>query len=363
MKRVLGLITVFVFGWTWLQAMTYEEARDRARFLTDKMAYELNLNDQQYNDAYEINLDYLMNIQTASNVSGNNLEYRNADLRFILYDWQYDLFQAASYFFRPVLWKAGGWFLPVFIIYTPGRFYYNPPTVYNIYRGGHFRYWNEHRTSFYVNRRPAWHGGLRGDSRGPIAGRPTPPIHQPTPPHNIGGAGFHFSPVKRPSAPPTTRPNNGGNGFHFEPVKPNNPPQQNRPATRPGQTTTTRPTDSGLRPSTTGQTKPTPNRVTRPVTPTGPQPSGTNTPARPTRVERPSMNQQNSHYYRPSSTRTTVNQTLPKRPQTTNARPQTTPRVQNTARIQRSSVRPSFSNKAPSPASRTAPEVGRCPRR
>ena len=39
-------------------AMSYEDARREALYLTDKMAYELNLNEQQYNDAYEINLDY-----------------------------------------------------------------------------------------------------------------------------------------------------------------------------------------------------------------------------------------------------------------------------------------------------------------
>ena len=83
MKKLLGLITALYFGLASLNAMSYEEARDRARFLTDKMAYELNLNDQQYNDAYEINLDYLMNIRTASDASSVYLEYRNAD--FALY--------------------------------------------------------------------------------------------------------------------------------------------------------------------------------------------------------------------------------------------------------------------------------------
>ena len=89
MKKIAGLIIALFFTLTNMSAMSYEEARDRARFLTDKMAYELNLNDAQYNDAYEINLDYLMNIRTANDVSGVYLQYRNADLRYILYDWQY----------------------------------------------------------------------------------------------------------------------------------------------------------------------------------------------------------------------------------------------------------------------------------
>ena len=33
-------------------AMSYEQARERALFLTDKMAYELNLNDEQTSTAH-----------------------------------------------------------------------------------------------------------------------------------------------------------------------------------------------------------------------------------------------------------------------------------------------------------------------
>ena len=140
MKRFLGLIIALLAGLTAIRAMSYEEARDRARFLTDKMAYELNLNEQQYNDAYEINLDYLMNIRTESDIAGVYLEHRNADIRCILYDWQYALFQTATYFFRPVLWRATGWFLPVYTVYKPTLFYYDPPRVFRVYRGGHYAY-------------------------------------------------------------------------------------------------------------------------------------------------------------------------------------------------------------------------------
>ena len=43
-------------------AMSYSQAREQALFLTDKMAYELNLTDDQYEAAYEINLDYLLSV-------------------------------------------------------------------------------------------------------------------------------------------------------------------------------------------------------------------------------------------------------------------------------------------------------------
>ena len=40
-------------------AMSYKSARDQAFFLTDKMAYELYLSDDQYNAVFEINMDYI----------------------------------------------------------------------------------------------------------------------------------------------------------------------------------------------------------------------------------------------------------------------------------------------------------------
>jgi hypothetical protein len=45
-------------------AMSYSQAREQALFLTDKMAYELNLTDDQYEAAYEINLDYLLSVNS-----------------------------------------------------------------------------------------------------------------------------------------------------------------------------------------------------------------------------------------------------------------------------------------------------------
>ena len=57
---LIALLTITVSA----SAMSYNQARDEALFLTDKMAYELNLTDEQYEAAYEINLDYLMSIAT-----------------------------------------------------------------------------------------------------------------------------------------------------------------------------------------------------------------------------------------------------------------------------------------------------------
>ena len=119
-------------------AMSYEQARDRALFLTDKMAYELNLNDEQYEAAYEVNLDYLMSISTYDDLYGTYWTRRNMDLSYILFDWQYNAFCSAAYFYRPLIWTNGVWRFSIYARY-PNRtyFYFGRPAFYATYHGGH----------------------------------------------------------------------------------------------------------------------------------------------------------------------------------------------------------------------------------
>ena len=119
-------------------AMSYEQARDRALFLTDKMAYELNLNDEQYEAAYEVNLDYLMSISTYDDLYGTYWTRRNMDLSYILFDWQYNAFCSAAYFYRPLVWTNGVWRFSIYARY-PNRtyFYFGRPAFYVTYYGGH----------------------------------------------------------------------------------------------------------------------------------------------------------------------------------------------------------------------------------
>ena len=64
-------------------AMSYNAAKHEALFLSDKMAYELNLTAAQYEAVYEINLDYLMSLNGHGDVFGIWWDRRNADLRSI----------------------------------------------------------------------------------------------------------------------------------------------------------------------------------------------------------------------------------------------------------------------------------------
>ena len=149
-------------------AMSYEQARQEALFLTDKMAYELNLTDAQYEAAYEINLDYLMCVTGRDNVFGTYWERRNLDLSYILYSWQWDLYCAASYFYRPLYWDAGFWHFGIYAHY-PRRdyFYFGRPHFYVSYRGGHSWHRNGGRSYYEGHRNHFRPGhGVRDQHRG-----------------------------------------------------------------------------------------------------------------------------------------------------------------------------------------------------
>ena len=120
------------------QAMSYEQAREQALFLTDKMAYELNLTEDQYEAAYEVNLDYLLGVESQADLYGEYWTRRNLDLSYILLDWQYSAFCAASYFYRPLYWDAGYWHFAIYARYPYRTYYYfGRPHFWYTYRGGH----------------------------------------------------------------------------------------------------------------------------------------------------------------------------------------------------------------------------------
>lgn len=154
MKRmIIALIAMFMMTFTTASAMSYEQARQQALFLTDKMAYELNLTEDQYEAAYEVNLDYLMSVDTYDDLYGAYWRQRNMDLSYILLDWQYRTYLNATYFYRPLYWNAGYWHFGIYARY-PRRdyFYFGCPHFYVSYRGGH---------SWRVNGNRSWYHGKR----------------------------------------------------------------------------------------------------------------------------------------------------------------------------------------------------------
>lgn len=173
MMTLVAMLTIAATG----KAMSYEQARNEALFLTDKMAYELNLTDDQYEAAYEINLDYLMGVTSYDDVYSTYWERRNLDMSYILFDWQWQAFCAATYFYRPLYWDGGYWHFAIYARY-PHRdyFYFGRPVFYASYRGGHAWHVHGDHGYYYSHRdhyRPAGrsHFGMldrwnRGDYRG-----------------------------------------------------------------------------------------------------------------------------------------------------------------------------------------------------
>ncbi len=157
-KFILALVAMVTMTMTSASAMSYEQARQQALFLTDKMAYELNLTDDQYEAAYETNLDYLMSVNTVDDLYGVYWRQRNLDLSYILLDWQYRSFLNATYFYRPLYWNAGYWHFGIYARYPHRNYYFfGRPHFYTSYCGGH---------SWRMNGGRSWYNGRHfGGSR------------------------------------------------------------------------------------------------------------------------------------------------------------------------------------------------------
>ena len=237
MKRII--LILFAIGITAMSsvsmaAMSNSRVRKETRFLTDKMAYELNLNTVQYNDVYEINFDFIYSIRYLMDdvIRGyewalddyyNYLDVRNDDLRWVLSDAQYRRFLQADYFYRPIYASGGGWNFRVYITYTNRNYFYFPkPYHYRSYSGGHYRT-HFHNVSYYRGRYN--HSYYRGD-------------------YSVRNDRVYHT--------------NRRSDFGSVNIRPNT---STRPSSRPG-TTTTRPSVS-TRPST-GTTRPSTGASTRP---------------------------------------------------------------------------------------------------
>ena len=132
-------------------AMSYKEAKKEALYLSDKMAYELDLTDAQYDAVYEINLDYMMSVNGRNDVYGAWWSRRNADLQFVLTAYQYKKYVELSYFYRPLTWHNGSWTFNVYTHYSNKiHFYKGHPKGYVSYKGGN----NKKPANHYASMKP-----------------------------------------------------------------------------------------------------------------------------------------------------------------------------------------------------------------
>ncbi len=158
MVLVMLIVTIPVMG-----AMSTTKVRQNTRFLTDRMAYELNLTQNQYDDVYEVNYDFINNVRyIMDDVSRGDyyaidryydfLDVRNDDLSWILSSSQYSRFINKEYFYRPIYISNSRWNFRIYDVYTNiNFFYFKKPYHYSTYNGSHYRT-HFNNNSFYKSR-------------------------------------------------------------------------------------------------------------------------------------------------------------------------------------------------------------------
>lgn|SRR5574344_259387 len=156
MKKIFLAIIMVMFALT--SNATLRQARLDARFLTDRMAYELNFDANQFEDVYEVNVDFIykMSFFIDDVVRGYNdaiekyydyLDQRNRQLSYILDRGQYERFINIDYFYRPIYTDYRGWYYRILHVYPNRNFYYyNQPANYFYAIGEHYD------GNYYINR-------------------------------------------------------------------------------------------------------------------------------------------------------------------------------------------------------------------
>jgi len=136
MKKIMLIMAMMVTIVTSASAISLNKARSEALYLSDKMAYVLNLSDDQYNAVYEINLDYILEINLESDIFGYYWNRRNQEMSYVLSPSQYSTFRAMEYFYRPITWTNNRFVYVIHHKYPENRYYRSAPRVYKIYKGG-----------------------------------------------------------------------------------------------------------------------------------------------------------------------------------------------------------------------------------
>jgi len=106
MKRYILAIAAMLMISLSASAMSINQARSEAQYLTDKMAAELALTEYEYEQAYRINLDYMLSLNRPADLFANPWTLRNQALRALLSPMQWHRYTSANYFYRPVAWSG-----------------------------------------------------------------------------------------------------------------------------------------------------------------------------------------------------------------------------------------------------------------
>lgn len=149
--RTLFISIMMLIGTSaFAQPMNYNAIRNNARFLTDRMAYTLGINNPLLlDDIYRINYDYICGINDYLDDIALGYRYddyewlceeRDYALRMLLGDMIWNRLITYDYFYRPIIFENRRWRFGIYAYdYNRTHFYFGVPRYYNSgYRGGHF---------------------------------------------------------------------------------------------------------------------------------------------------------------------------------------------------------------------------------
>lgn len=241
MKKIIVTLVLAAATVMNVCAMSKYRASREARYLTDKMAWELDLSYGQMEDVYEINYDYFRALDNVYDKYAWAYEERNEELSFVLSPRQWARFIAIEYFYVPVRVYRHAWVFPVHNHYRNDFFYYDAPRAYSHYSGGHAhnrdfyrgRFDNHHKHEHEIGHRPSHSSGNIAPAPRPNNGhnnnsgnmRPQSPQHGNN--HNAAPARPNN---RHESAPVRNNPNRGNSNTRVDNSKRNNNAQNNSPA-------------------------------------------------------------------------------------------------------------------------------------
>ncbi len=269
MKRILTLALTAMMAVA-ANALVFTDAQREALFLSDKMAHELDLTNDQYEAVFEINLDYYMSVNVAADLFGPWWNRRNADMKLVLSKWQYEKFMQLEYFYKPLLWQSDAWVFVIYTHYARTVFFFAWPPGYYTYRGGY----NRLDVNIYVDR---------------IHDKPDGPHHhhgpEPYDPHHPGGPDHkpdhHPDHPDKPEHRPDNKPDKPDVPEHHPDNKPDKPDApEHRPDNKPDKPDV--PEHRPDRPEHPDRPTTLPDRPERPERPA-------TLPERPARTERPNF--------------------------------------------------------------------------
>ncbi|MBP3774475.1 MAG: hypothetical protein ILA34_03900 [Bacteroidaceae bacterium] len=172
MKKKNFLFAAMILISTQVFALSKQRAQEEADFLTDKMAYELNLLDSQWDDVYEINYDFFRRLGSLSYDYSALARDRDRKMSYVLTGAQWEKYRLAGYFAKPVRPGYNSWIFVIYDHYKRGKYYRDSRYVVDRYRGGHRKDMNYYHERYSSRPRPTMPAPAPRNDRKPAAKQP-----------------------------------------------------------------------------------------------------------------------------------------------------------------------------------------------